>query len=169
MKSNTPSFYEALSHPPVRAAGNEVDLTIYRGFGDTTYGKFEYQAPYQGLCQVGGPQSTETEWSDQFEIAWTKVGNKGPLLLLLHGVPCNRAQWEEVQRFLGRYCETIAIDMLGMLQARNSSTRSRPRTRSSSDLARSYRARYFSKSRMTECLWLSTFRCHCPCRRASRP
>ncbi|MCH9044902.1 MAG: alpha/beta hydrolase [SAR324 cluster bacterium] len=114
MKSNTPSFYEALSHSPVRAAGNKVDLSIYRGCGETTYGKFEYNAPHEGLLQVGGPQSTETEWNDQFEIAWTKVGDKGPLLLLLHGVPCNRAQWEEVQRLLGRFCETIAIDMLGM-------------------------------------------------------
>ena len=116
--SDTPSFYEALSHPPVRAAGNAVDLSIYRGCGETKYGKFDYKAPHEGLLQVGGPQSTETKWSDQFEIAWTKVGDKGPLLLLLHGVPCNRGQWEEVQRILGRFCETIAIDMLGMGESR---------------------------------------------------
>ena len=66
------------------------------------------------MVQVGGPHSTETAWSDDFEIAYTKVGTTGPLVLLLHGVPCNRAQWEDVQRSLGRFCETIAIDMLGM-------------------------------------------------------
>jgi pimeloyl-ACP methyl ester carboxylesterase len=109
-----PSLYEALSHPPVRAAGNEVDRSIYRDAGATTYGKFHYKAPAEGLVQVNGPTSTETEWTDEFEIAWTKVGDRGPLVLFLHGVPCNRAQWEECQRMLGVFCETIAIDMLGM-------------------------------------------------------
>lgn len=108
------TFYSALSHAPVRSAGNQVDLSIYRDAGETRYGAFKYKAPAEGLVQVGGPHSADTIWTDDFEIAYTKVGNKGPLVLLLHGVPCNRAQWEEVQRFLGRFCETIAIDMLGM-------------------------------------------------------
>jgi pimeloyl-ACP methyl ester carboxylesterase len=110
----SPTWYAALRHAPVRWAGNHVDLSIYRSAGETQYGKFTYKAPAQGLVQVGGPQSTETIWTDEFAIAYTKVGSKGPLVLLLHGVPCNRAQWEDVQRFLGRFCETIAIDMLGM-------------------------------------------------------
>jgi hypothetical protein len=111
---STPTFYSALSHTPVRAAGNRIDLSVYRAAGETHYDVFKYKAPAEGLIQVGGPQSTDTVWTDNFEIAYTKVGNRGPLVLLLHGVPCNRAQWEEVQRFLGRFCETIAIDMLGM-------------------------------------------------------
>ena len=63
---------------------------------------------------MGGPHSTETEWTDEFEIAYTKVGSEGPLVLFLHGVPTNRMQWEDIQRHVGRFCETIAIDMLGM-------------------------------------------------------
>ena len=114
MPKTVPSMYEALSHSPVRAAGNDVDLSIYRSGGEATYGKFKFKAPTEGLLQVGGPQSTETEWSDEFEIAFTKQGDKGPLVLMLHGVPCNRAQWEEVQRSISPFCETIAIDMLGM-------------------------------------------------------
>ncbi len=113
-ETNNPTFYSALSHAPVRSAGNQVDLSIYRDAGETRYGAFRYKAPVEGLVQVGGPHNAETAWTDDFEIAYTKVGNRGPLVLLLHGVPCNRAQWEEVQRFLGRFCETIAIDMLGM-------------------------------------------------------
>lgn len=108
------SFYDALSHPPVRGAGNDVDHTIYRGAGNATYGRFKYKAPAEGFVQTGWPNEPEFGWTDEFEIAWTKVGDKGPLVALLHGVPCNRAQWEEVQRYLGRFCETIAIDMLGM-------------------------------------------------------
>lgn len=113
-EAKNPTFYSALSHAPIRSAGNQVDLSIYRDAGKTSYGAFKYKAPAEGLVQVGGPHSADTIWTDDFEIAYTKVGNKGPLVLLLHGVPCNRAQWEEVQRFLGCFCETFAIDMLGM-------------------------------------------------------
>ncbi len=108
------SFYSALNHPPVRSAGNSTDLSIYRPQGNPKYGIFKFQAPAEGLLQVGGPRSTETAWSDEFEIAWTKMGNKGPLVLFLHDVPTNRAQWEEVQGHVSRFCETISTDMLGM-------------------------------------------------------
>lgn len=92
----TYSFYRALSFPPLRAAGKTPDLTIYRQQGEPVYGSFCYQAPKEGLLQIGGPHSTETKWTNNFEIAWTKMGNKGPLVLFLHGVPTNRSQWEEV-------------------------------------------------------------------------
>ncbi len=45
---SAPSLYEALSHAPVREAGNKPDLTIYRGPGEPRYGKFEYPAPGGG-------------------------------------------------------------------------------------------------------------------------
>jgi len=109
-----PSWYRAFSHTPVRAAGNDVDLSIYREPGATTYGSFKFKAPAEGLVLVGGPHSSETKWTDDFEIAFTKVGSKGPVVLFLHGVPTNRMQWEEIQRHVGRFCQTIAIDMLGM-------------------------------------------------------
>jgi pimeloyl-ACP methyl ester carboxylesterase len=112
--SNNCSFYGALSYPPLRAAGNAVDLSVYRQKGEPQYGSFNYKAPAEGLVQVGGPHSTETVWSDDFEIAWTKMGNKGPVVLFLHGVPTNRSQWEGVQGQVSRFCETISIDMLGM-------------------------------------------------------
>lgn len=114
MKDAKPSLYEALSHPPVRAAGNDPDLGIYRGAGKERYGRFKFTAPWQGLVEVGGKNSGKTKWTDRFEIAYTQVGDAGPLCLFIHGVPCNRGQWEEVQRVMGRFCETIAIDMLGM-------------------------------------------------------
>ena len=112
--SNDYSFYGALSHPPLRAAGNTPDMSVYRLRGSPVYGRFCYKAPDEGLLQVGGPHSTEMVWSDDFEIAWTKTGDKGPLVLFLHGVPTNRSQWEEVQGQVSRFCETISIDMLGM-------------------------------------------------------
>ncbi len=40
--TDIPSLYTAFSHAPVRAAGNDVDLSIYREAGETTYGVFKY-------------------------------------------------------------------------------------------------------------------------------
>jgi pimeloyl-ACP methyl ester carboxylesterase len=109
-----PSLYEALSHSPVRERGNQVDLNIYRQPGKAVYGKYAYKAPAKGMVLVDPPHGTETRWTDEFEIAWTKAGDKGPLVLFLHGVPTNRMQWEDIQRHVSRFAETIAIDMLGM-------------------------------------------------------
>lgn len=108
------SSYEALSHSPDRSAGNDVDLSIYREAGEPVYGKFTFKAPAEGLVQVDPPHGTKTKWTNNFEIAYTKMGAKGPLVLFLHGVPTNRRQWEDIQSHVSRFAETIAIDMLGM-------------------------------------------------------
>jgi len=112
--SAEPTLYDALSKAPDRAVGNKVDLSVYREPGKPVYGKFSYKAPAKGLVQVNPPHGTETIWTDEFEIAWTKMGDKGPLVLFLHGVPTNRMQWEDIQKQVSRFAETIAIDMLGM-------------------------------------------------------
>jgi pimeloyl-ACP methyl ester carboxylesterase len=112
--NDAPTLYEALSHAPVREAGNEPDLMIYRSPGKPVYGRFLYEAPAEGLVEVPAPPGRRVGWTDQFEIAWTTWGDKGPLVLFLHGVPTNRAQWEPVQKHVARFCETISIDMLGM-------------------------------------------------------
>jgi pimeloyl-ACP methyl ester carboxylesterase len=109
-----PNYYEALSHAPDLSAGNDVKLSIYRPQGKLVYGKYLYKAPAKGLVLVKPPHGTETRWTDEFDIAWTKIGNKGPLVLFLHGVPTNRRQWQDIQGHVSRFAETIAIDMLGM-------------------------------------------------------
>ncbi len=109
-----PTYYDALSHAPQRAAGNAVDLSVYRPQGEPTYGRFPYKAPATGMVLVDPPHGTKTRWTDEFEIAWTKMGDKGPLVLFLHGVPTNRMQWEDIQGHVSRFAETISIDMLGM-------------------------------------------------------
>jgi pimeloyl-ACP methyl ester carboxylesterase len=110
-----PSLYDALSHPPERAAAtNEVDLSIYREAGKPIFETFKYTAPMEGLVLVDPPHGTETKWTNQFEIAYTKMGVKGPVVLFLHGVPTNRRQWEGVQEHVSRFARTISIDMLGM-------------------------------------------------------
>ncbi|MBL0011416.1 MAG: hypothetical protein IPP22_11355 [Nitrosomonas sp.] len=48
------SFYSALSHPPLRAAGTTPDLAIYRPKAVPKYGAFRFKAPAEGLLQIGG-------------------------------------------------------------------------------------------------------------------
>ena len=110
----TTTLYDALSHPPVRARGNDPDLSIYRAGGQPEYGVYAFKAPAEGLVLVDPPHGSDTRWTDDFEIAWTKMGDQGPLVLFLHGVPTNRMQWEDIQSHVSRFAETIAIDMLGM-------------------------------------------------------
>ena len=122
-------LYDALSHAPKRASGNSVRLEIYRAPGQPVYGKFAYKAPAKGLVLVDPPHGTKTRWTDEFEIAWTKMGDRGPLVLFLHGVPTNRAQWEDIQSHVSRFAETISIDMLGMGES------SKPRLYGGKDVA----------------------------------
>ncbi|WP_176758638.1 alpha/beta fold hydrolase [Limimonas halophila] len=109
-----PSLYDALSHPPDRAAGNAPDLSVYRAPGAPSYGSFRYHAPAHGLVATGDAANPMPEWTDRFDIAWTKQGDRGPLVVFLHGVPTNRMQWEPIQRLMAPFCRTISVDMLGM-------------------------------------------------------
>ncbi len=47
-------------------------------------------------------------------LSYTLMGDRGPLVLLLHGVPTNKRQHQPVQKMIAPYCRTISIDMLGM-------------------------------------------------------
>ncbi|MEX2515574.1 MAG: alpha/beta hydrolase [Gammaproteobacteria bacterium] len=114
MKKNIPSLYEALSHSPARNNNYQADLGIYRSAGEPEYGRYSYKAPAKGLVKAANSDGNETILTDDFEIAYTRIGDKGPIVLFLHGVPTNRRQWEDVQALAGRFCRTISIDMLGM-------------------------------------------------------
>lgn len=114
MSTKNTTLYSALSHPPCRDTDYRPNPAIYRSAGKPDYGRFPYRAPAEGLVQVGGPHSDKTERTNDFEIAYTRWGDAGPVVLFLHGVPTNRRQWEDVQALVGRFCRTISIDMLGM-------------------------------------------------------
>ena len=106
-----PSMYEALSHPVDIDAGHEPNLNIYRDGGDPVHSKYTYESPFSGYLKGKDGKY----WGDnKFEIAYTQRGNKGPLVLLLHGVPSNRYLYFPIQKRLSPFCRTIAIDMLGM-------------------------------------------------------
>jgi pimeloyl-ACP methyl ester carboxylesterase len=49
-----------------------------------------------------------------FEISALLYGDKGPVVLFLHGVPTNKYEWIEIQKMMSPFCRTVSIDMLGM-------------------------------------------------------
>jgi len=108
-------MYDALSHPVDIDQGHEPDLSIYRDGGKPVHGKFPITTPFHGRISVGNGRYTQP--TNKMEIAYTQRGDKGPLVLLLHGVPTNRYQYFPIQKRLAPFCRTIAIDMLGMGQS----------------------------------------------------
>ncbi len=103
-------MYDAFSHPPDPDVGTEPRRSIYRNVGKPQHGEALVKTPFSGIVEENG----EKIQTDEMIIALTQWGDKGPIVLFLHGVPTNRRQWRPVQERLAPFCRTIAIDMLGM-------------------------------------------------------
>ena len=92
-------LYQALSHPRDPLVGTEPDPSIYRRWGEPVVGDWTWR---------------DSKTERDFKIRYTLMGDAGPVVLFLHGVPTNRKQWYSVQRRLAPFFRTISIDMLGM-------------------------------------------------------
>ena len=103
-------MYQAFSHPVNYFAGHEPRPRIYRDAGKPKTGFVTVTMPFTGAVERGG----EMIKTNQFKIAYTIWGDKGPLVAILHGVPTNRKQWYPVQKRMASFCRTISFDMLGM-------------------------------------------------------
>lgn len=106
------SFYDAFSHSPNIDNGHESNHNIYRYGGKPNHGKYKYESPFSGY--IKDEISKQYFLNNQFEIAYTQWGDKGPIVILLHGVPSNRYLYFPIQKRLSPFCRTISIDMLGM-------------------------------------------------------
>lgn len=103
-------MYSALSHPPLPSMGNKPIKSIYRSNGPPIHGKIMVKTGLTGEVRQNG----KLVKTDTFEIAYTQIGDKGPVILFLHGVPTNRRQWWPIQKLISPFARTISIDMLGM-------------------------------------------------------
>ena len=110
--NNNVTDYDALSHSPNPLAGHEpLWESLYRSVPDPYSGKTTVITPFSGLL----PSATgEDVVSNVMEIAWTRYGDRGVPIVIIHGVPTNRYQWHEVARRLGHFCRVLTFDMLGM-------------------------------------------------------
>ena len=110
IERNVPSMYDALSHPSIPINGHEANENIYKSPGEPVNGVYEIESRFNGYIK----NKDVYEFTNIFEIAYTKWGDAGPLVLFLHGVPTNRRQWWPIQKRIASFCRTISIDMLGM-------------------------------------------------------
>ena len=104
-------MYSALSHPPNKFEGHKPRLDIYRKPSPPKDGIFKFTSEFDGMIRQKDGSFKST---NKFQIGYTQWGDRGPVVLLLHGVPTNRLAKLPIQELLSPFCRTIAIDMLGM-------------------------------------------------------
>jgi len=97
--------YRVFSQSPA-AATHEFDPNWYRPVPPPVTAALEVEMPFYG--NING------QLTNIFQIAYTVWGDRGPWVLLLHGVPTNKSQYYTLQKRLAPFCRTISIDMLGM-------------------------------------------------------
>lgn len=104
-------MYQALSNPPNKYEGHKPRMDIYRKSAPPRDGSFKFTSKFHGMLRAKDGTWYET---NQFEVGYTQWGDRGPVCLLIHGVPTNRRAKLPVQELLSPFCRTIAVDMLGM-------------------------------------------------------
>ena len=108
------SMYDALSHPVNPINGHEPRPDIYGKYGNITNGFVEVTMPLTGYIKLENSEKDKYTKTNVFRIGYTLMGNKGPIIALLHGVPTNRRQWFPIQKRLAPFLRTVSFDMLGM-------------------------------------------------------
>lgn len=63
---------------------------------------------------IVGEFGHKTIETTSIDIAYTRMGDRGPPMVFLHGVPANRHQWWPVQKRCASFARTLALDVLGM-------------------------------------------------------
>ena len=107
-------MFQALSHPRNKYEGHRIRHDVYRKSSPPRDGVFLFESEFTGWVPDGNGGFLET---NIFEIPYTLWGDKGPICVLLHGVPTNREAKMYIQELLSPFCRTIAFDMLGMGEA----------------------------------------------------
>ena len=103
-----------IQHKPLQRIRIQYNIeeTIKGEYSNIIEGRFKFNGVFTGL--IMNEKNKTLKWTNKMEIAYTKYGDKGPILLFLHGVPTNKRQKWHIQYKTGPFCRTIAIDMLGM-------------------------------------------------------
>ncbi len=104
-------MYHALSHAPDKFEGHKVRHDVYRKSSPPKDGIFHFTSQFSGYIRNA---EGKFDITNDFQIGYTTWGDRGPICLLLHGVPTNRRAKLPIQELLSPFCRTIAIDMLGM-------------------------------------------------------
>lgn len=125
-KRSNGSLYEIFSHKPDVGAPTIMWRDWYRRPGPRRDAVLTFESSFSGrvLSKKSSLTSSSTlrqsavlpvtNVTNVIDIAYTVQGDKGPIVVLLPGVPVNRYELKNVQALLAPFCRTIAIDPLNM-------------------------------------------------------
>lgn len=122
-------LYDIFSKQPNYLVGNKPRLELYR---DPVFQKLSSDAKKEssGVKQDSESKATtgtltvedskgmkrgykkNNKWV--VDLGFTTMGDKGPLILFLHGVPSNRKSYYQMMNLLKPFCRCVCVDMLGM-------------------------------------------------------
>lgn len=115
-------LYDLVARGPNFIVGNEPRLQLYR---QPDYPKIKSKnikllrkdsqtRSIRGMIDVKDDPRVKRTTNGRVQIAFTAMGDRGPVVLFLHGVPTSRYQYHSMMNRLKPFCRCIAIDMLGM-------------------------------------------------------
>ena len=118
-------LYDIFSTSPIYTVGNKPRLELYRKpkFPNLSGNALELSEDSDsksitGKIRVFDQQNlmrgTKINGKWTVDISFTAMGDRGPIILFLHGVPSNKASYYQMMNLLKPFCRCVAIDMLGM-------------------------------------------------------
>ena len=107
-------FYDVITAPRDETKGHDIDQNMYRQY-KSNHGSYHFEYPFYSMQR--NKETGLLSKTNRYKIKYTQRGEKGPILLLLHGVPSNRKMYYPLQKRLSPFFRTISIDMLGMGQS----------------------------------------------------
>ncbi len=120
-------LYDIFSNPPNYLVGNKPRLGLYyepgypklspaaeKALVKGSFFKDEETKAIGGKLRVRDDPKVKRTKSGWVDIAFTMIGDQGPVVLFLHGVPTNRVQYYPIMNLMRSFCRCVCIDMLGM-------------------------------------------------------
>ena len=120
-------LYDIFSKNPNYLVGNKPRLNLYyepdlpvlsKAAKQKLVGtlkKDESSNSISGVIKVKDDPSVKR--GGMVNLAFTMMGDSGPIILFLHGVPTNKSQYYPIMTLLRSFCRCVCIDMLGMGQS----------------------------------------------------
>lgn len=119
-------LYDIFSHDPNYFVGNKPRTSLYyepnfprlSGLARKSLvgplKKDQESKSISGKIRVKDDPEVKRSKDGNVDIAFTMIGDKGPVILFLHGVPTNRVQYYPIINLMRSFCRCVCIDMLGM-------------------------------------------------------
>ncbi len=118
-------LYNIFSHKPNYTVGNKPRLNLYyepkfpkipiKAGGLINNIKKDEDTKYiHGKLRVKDDPKVKRTKNGMVDISFSMVGDEGPIVLFLHGVPANKTSYYPIMNKLRSFARCVCIDMLGM-------------------------------------------------------